>query len=265
MPENVLAAVKSADRVLDLLELLADGGRDMSHIDISEALQIPKSSLTQLLKNLVGRDYVEFVPESRSYRLGQAVITLSRGVGEKRELATIIQPFLAELTRATGESSALNQLRGEMAEVVATVLGPARLVTHMRLGDLAPLYATSGGKAILAHMPTDFQEAYIARVRFEAATAATLRTAKALRVQLTAIRRSGLAYSREEWTPGIVGIGFAVLDGEGAPRGAVNVAIPAARLDVTSQRRMEGLLRDASSDLHRRLLPRRRTGSAEAG
>lgn len=256
------AAVKSAARVLDLFELLAHAGREMLHSDISETLQIPKSSLTQLLRNLIARGYVEVTASGRGYRLGATLLSLSQSAGRVRDLVAQADAFLAEITRETGESSALNQLKGDHAEVVATVLGPARLVTHMRLGDLAPLHAASGGKTILAHMPAEFQDKYFARVRLEAATPATLRSAKALRKQLTKVRQTGFAYSHEEWTPGIVGIATPVLDGDGMPLGAINVAIPAARFDADLQAKAEQTLRRVTDDLRRHRVPRRRPPSS---
>jgi DNA-binding IclR family transcriptional regulator len=257
MSENAQAAVKSADRVLDLLELLARAGRGMSHSDISEALEIPKSSLTQLLKNLLARGYVETTPNGRGYRVGDALLSLSENTGQIRNLAGHAEALLSDLTRETGESSALNQLKGDQAEVVATVLGPARLVTHMRLGDLAPLYATSGGKAILAHMPEAFLEDYFARVRFEAATPATLKTVTALRRQLAAVRKSGFAFAHHEWTPGIIGIAVPLLDVAGAPLGSINVAIPSARFDATKENQVKKVLRRACDELRRLVLGRR--------
>jgi DNA-binding IclR family transcriptional regulator len=262
MSENAQAIVKSADRVLDLLELLAHAGREMSHSDISEALEIPKSSLTQLLKNLQARGYLETTPNGRGYRLGDALLSLSESTGQIRNLASQAEAFLSDLTRETGESSALNQLKGDQAEVVATVLGPARLVTHMRLGDLAPLYATSGGKAILAHMPEAFQKDYFSRVRFEAVTPATLKSVKALRQQLPAVRKSGFASSRQEWTPGIVGIAAPLLDVAGAPLGAINVAIPLARFDAAKENHVKKVLRRSCDELCRLVLGRRQRVAA---
>jgi len=250
-------AVKSADRVLDLFELLAQAGRDMSHTEISEALQIPKSSLSQLLKTLVARRYLEVISSGRGYRLGQALLKLSESIGRARDLVSLAGPVLEEVTRETGESSALNQIKGDMAEVTATVLGPARLVTHMRLGDLAPLYATSGGKAILAHMPDEFQRQYLANVRLKPATPETLKSVGALKKQLASIRASGFAYSREEWTPGIIGIATAVLGADGYVLGAINVAIPAPRFTEAAQTKCEHALGRAAEGLQRLLVPRR--------
>jgi len=245
------AAVKSADRVLDLFEYLARGGREMSHTEIAEALEIPKSSLTQLLKNLVSRGYVELTPNGRGYRLGEMLLSLSKSAGDVRDLVSEAQVFLAELTRDTGESSALNRLKGDRAEVVATLLGPHRLVTHMRLGDLAPLYATSGGKAILAHMPESFVNNYAATVKFEPATPATLKSMVALTKQLATIRRTGFAYSHEEWTPGIIGVSVAVLDRKGTALGSINVAIPAARFNANIQQESERALKRALGHIER--------------
>jgi DNA-binding IclR family transcriptional regulator len=259
MPEssdNSPAAVKSADRVLDLFELLAQGV-DMSHTEISEALQIPKSSLTQLLKTMVARGYLEITSNGRGYRLGQAFLKLSDSVGRARDMVSLAGPLLEELTRETGESSALNQIKGDMAEVTATVLGPARLVTHMWLGDRAPLYAVSGGKMILAHMPDEFQRQYLANVRFEPATPRTLSSVAALKKQIAAIRASGFAYSHEEWTPGIVGVATGVLGADGYVLGALNVAIPAARFNEAAQAKCEHALRRAAEGLRRLLVPRR--------
>jgi len=257
MSDSAQSAVKSADRVLDLFELLARSGREMSHSEIADVLKIPKSSLSSLLKNLIGRGYVEVSPSGRGYRIGDALLALSQSAGHVRDLAELSKEILTVLTRETGESSAVNQLKGDTTEVVATVLGPARLVTHMRLGDLAPLYATSGGKAILAHMPDSFREEYFGRVKFEPATPATVTSAKALRAELDACRTTGFAYAHEEWTPGIIGVGTAVLDRARVCVGALTVAIPASRFDDAMQLKAELALRRASDALTRQLSPGR--------
>lgn len=150
MTEPEAGAVKSADRVLDVLELLAQRGQDMSHTDMSETLGIPKSSLSQLLRNLTSRGYLDYSAVSRGYRLGEAVSRLAGRAMQGRSILGLVEPVLLEITEACHESSAFNQLSGMQSEVVASVSSSQRLVSHMRKGDLAPLYATSGGKALLA-------------------------------------------------------------------------------------------------------------------
>lgn len=170
--------VKSADRVLDLFELLARWGREMSHAEIAEALDIPKSSLTKLIRNLNDRGYLRFVPETKGYRLGDAILKLAQQSNQMRNLIACAEPVLTDITQQTAESCALNQLKGEEVEVVATVLSQQRLQSHMRLGDLAPLYAVSGGKAILAFLPDVMRNEYLRAVSFERFTKHTIATKK---------------------------------------------------------------------------------------
>lgn len=244
MPDaaSVPLTVKSADRVLTLFELLGTWGREMSHTDIADALAIPKSSLTQLLKTMVGRGWLAYSPATKGYTLGPAFSRLARRTGQAVDLVAAAGPVLADLTERTRESSALNVLKGDVAEVAATVLGPQRLVSHMRLGDTAPLYATSGAKAILAFLPADMQEDYLGRVRFEPQTAATIGSAKALRAQLRAIRRDGVAYSFDEWTPGITGMARPVIAASGDVLASVNVAVPTVRFSKETAERINEAL-----------------------
>jgi len=229
--ENAPSTVKSADRVLTLFELLGTYGREMSHTEISDALGIPKSSLTQLLRNMTARNWLAYAPTSKGYSLGTAFTRLAKRVGQPRDLVACAGPVLAQLTAQTAESSAMNLLKGDMAEVAATVLGPQRLVSHMRLGDVAPLYATSGAKVILAFLPTEMQEDYLERVKFEPATPATIGSIRALRKQLREIRETGLAFSFDEWTPGITGMARPVLSPTGEVLGSINVALPSVRFN----------------------------------
>lgn len=245
-------AVKSANRVLDLFELLART-TEMSHADIALNLSIPKSSLTQLLRTLLARRYVEYAPASKGYRLGAAFARLSQRTGEARDIVSIAQPVLEEMTRLTSETTALNQLRGMLAIVVATVASPQRLLSNMRKGDMAPLYATSGGKAILAHLPEAVRDDYVSSVVLEPATAKTLRSKRELKRQIVDVRRTGVAFSFEEFTPGIIGIGVPILSSSGHPVASLNVAIPAVRFNTKVRDHAVLMLRQAAERIQRQL------------
>jgi DNA-binding IclR family transcriptional regulator len=248
-------AVKSADRVLDLLELLAGPRREMTHTEIALALSIPKSSLSQLLATLQARGWLDFSHETRSWRLGATLPRLARAQAGAPDLPRLAMPVLQALTQACQESSALNLLAGDEAVVVATAMGPMRLVSHMREGDRAPLYATSGGKAILTLLEPAEHDAYLARTRFRRITPHTLSSAAALRRALAAVRRDGVAHSMEEFTPGIVGIAVPLPRQLTGTPAAINVALPAVRFDVATGQRIRRLLDDAAARLSQALRP----------
>jgi DNA-binding IclR family transcriptional regulator len=252
MPSDVPLAVKSADRVFDLFELLAPRREGLSHTEIAEALEIPKSSLTQLLKTATHRGYITYEPKEKCYRLGSRFADIAGWPTIEQDLVAQAAAVLEEVTASTQESSALNVFSGDMAKVVATVSSSQRLVSHMRLGDLAPLYATSGGKILLAHLSEELLDEYIGRVNFQAFTPATLRTVKELRKQLIQIREEGVARSLQEFTPGIVGVATIVLSKSGTPLASVNVAMPAVRHTAELEALAIDALRKAKSKLEAR-------------
>jgi DNA-binding IclR family transcriptional regulator len=180
-------------------------------------------------------------------------LRLANQLGQVRNLATLAQPVLEQITDQTKESCALNQLKGDQVEIMGTVISKHRLVTHLQLGDLAPLYAVSGGKAILAFLPDAMRDEYLQSVRFERFTPNTLNTKKALGAELQDVRASGVAVSDQEYTPGIVGVGVPILSGAGFPLGSLNVAVPAVRFNASVQKNAISALKDAAERLRRKL------------
>src|SRR3954470_20537108 len=92
--------VKSAARVLDLLEALGSGP-PQSFAELSDRLGIPKSSLFHLLNTLAARGYVEQAPEARrAYRLGPSVIDLGQHDTRPDGLADGVRLLVRELSTA---------------------------------------------------------------------------------------------------------------------------------------------------------------------
>ncbi len=235
MPRPANAVVKSADRVLDLFELLGAWSRGLSHSEIVDRLGIPKGSLTPLLRNLVERDFIEYDHVTKRYRLGHKFTQLARRAGVEQSMLDVLHPILVSLSKRTGESAMLTRLVGDEAETVDAVTGPHRLVSHMRIGDRGPLYALSGGKAILAHLPDQMRAAYLKSVTFEAIAPNTINDAAELERQLNQVRATGLAYSIEEFTIGVAGIGAAIISDDGFPVGGITVTMPRTRFTAEAQ------------------------------
>lgn len=238
--------VKSAERVLDLLELLAGTGRAMTHAELARRTGIPKSSLTHLLRTLVRRGYVEQPAQAPQFQLGERTHALARRGAHSRELVRLSQPWLMRLMRATGESAALSVLRDDMAERIASVETERAVLYAVHVGVLAPLYANSAGKVFLAWMPPEEREAYLQRVQLQPRTEHTIRSVGVLRRQLQQVREEGVAWSMGEFTAGIVGIAVPVLDVHGRAMAAVGVALPTQRLQDERKPKILRALREAA-------------------
>ena len=257
--QQELGSVKSAMRVLDLFEYLGRWGAEKTHAEIAEQLGIPKSSLTQLLKTLVRRGYLTYVPASKGYELGPAIAELAKRANDGNDLVAIAQPVLSWITAETQESCALNFIKGDKSEVVACLMSPRRLRYHMGLGDIAPLYATSGGKALLAFLPPEMLQEYLARISFEQITPNTITTREKLEHELSEVRRTGTAHVVEEFTPGIAGVARAVLSASGYPLASINIAVPVVRYDDRLRSLCMATLSKAVETLDQRMRPQQRT------
>jgi IclR family transcriptional regulator, acetate operon repressor len=245
-------SVKSADRAIDILEFVADATVPPSFTALMAGTQIPRSSLFHLLNNLQGRGYLS-QDQAGGYRLGERLRQLAARLDTPSPAALVI-PHLRRLSGAVNETAGFYVRREDMAEIVATIIGGQALNFTMRVGELAPLYAVSAGKIMLAQLAEKELDDYLARVGFEQITPQTLRSGDALRREIAIARREGFAYSREEFTPGITGIAIAVVHGT-TLLGALNLAVPTSRFTVEQAAMYRKELRSVAGPLAQALRP----------
>jgi DNA-binding IclR family transcriptional regulator len=229
MQSSKESTVKSADRVLDLLELLCSTGHPMTHTEISSALSIPKSSMSQLLGNLERRGYLSFQAGPNVYELGPAVSRLAEGSKSSSDFIHIAQKVVDVIAKTTRETASFYKRRGDQVERVTVANSQRPLRYWMQVGETMPLHATSGGKVILASIQQGRRDRILSRLRLIKVTANTITSHKALREELAATAETGIAYSREEFEEGVIGISVAILKGDHEPEGSLSVVFPTAR------------------------------------
>ncbi len=237
--------VKSADRVLDILEAVAQGHASFSAL--MTVLGIPRSSLFQLLSNLVARGYLQQDEATARYRLGDRIAELARG-RPAPPLQSLVLPMMQRLSQETNETTGFYVRDGDHVTAIAAQTGGQALAYTMRVGEKAPLYAISSGKIVLSHMSDRDIKAYLAQVQFERLTPHTLTSAKQVWEQIRLAREEGFAYAREEFTVGIIGIAVGVLV-QGELIGCINLAVPTARFTKPSAAAIRQRLRAAAGEL----------------
>lgn len=234
MSSSPPTSVKSAMRTLDILELLVRQRQPMAAHEIAASLAIPVSSLAYLLATLVDRGYVE--RSGRRYTPGAALARLNAASGEP-SLAERVGPLVRSLRMQLNETAGFFVRHDSEIEAIASEIGMHALRYTIDVGARAPLHSYAAGKAILATFTRPEFDDYLRAVPRAAFTASTIVDADALRVEIERVRRSGIARTHEEDTPGIIGIGRAVVV-DGAPLGAFSVAVPIARFDASVEARV---------------------------
>lgn len=237
------ATVKSAMRTLDIIEYVVSRGRPLVAQEIAGALGIPVSSLSYLLGTLVERGYL--ARTGRRYTAGPGLERLQTH-SPAFTLAETVAPLVRTLRIQLNETTSFFVRRDWEVEALVTETSEHALRYAVQTGAYAPLHGFSAGKALLAAMDDPELDRYFAETERAAFTPTTIVSEPELRAEIADIRKTGIAQTCEEHTPGIHGLGcVARIDGEVV--GAFSVAIPAVRFDEAIERRAADLLTRAAA------------------
>lgn len=243
---------RSLERGLYLLEVVALNGGSTSLAEAARRTGLHRSTAHHLLQTLVALGYLRQNPETRGYELAAKPYLLTGRTWTQAQLAEIVQPYLAELTRRGGEGSSFAVYRDGVVTVIAKREhdGPVRVVQDV--GAQRPLHCTAVAKAILAWLPAPELAALLGRLRYERHTPKTIATRAAFEAELRRVRAAGYAVDDEEHIAGIRCIAMPVFGYADQVVGSLCTLGPKSR--VTQQRLRE--LRLPLAALARRLSER---------
>jgi DNA-binding IclR family transcriptional regulator len=224
-----ISQIKSADRVLDIIETLAAAPDGLGFSELAARRRVPKSSLHGLLAVLTGRGYVAHDPRRQTYALGIRVWEAGQAYLRHRDLAREATPVMEEIVGAINETVQLAILDGIENVYLAKVdcTHPVRLQSEV--GKRLHAHATGLGKAVLAHLPEDQLQSLLADRELPSFTTNTISEMPALRDELAAIRAEGYAVDDQEYTPGLRCVAVPIWDIDDRVTAALSASIPLTR------------------------------------
>jgi DNA-binding IclR family transcriptional regulator len=216
--------VKSADRTLDIFELLAAEPSGLTVSEISQRLSLARSSTHGLVRTLHARGYL-MQNGGRRFHLGARLIQLGLNVVDRLELRSAARGPLERLVAATHDTALLVVPdRGDLL-YVDKVLSDARDVrTDPRVSSQRPLQCSSLGKALLAALDDRGVEEIIERIGLERATEYSLTDRDALMQDLAETRARGYSVDAQEALLGVWCVGAPVRDHTGRSIAAISLS-----------------------------------------
>jgi len=234
MPDQSVGAgpyrVQVLDRMLNILDVLAQSDSDLGPSELGEKLSLHRSTTHRLLKVLERHQLIRKSPVEGKYGLGIKLFELGNRVVSQFDLGTRSQPFLRRLVDATGETAHVCVLNDAEMVSVANVEGPWTVRTPSTVGRRTPLHCTSVGKVLLAHLPKSEQSRLLDRLTLTRRTRRTIVTRAALEAELERVRRRGFGMDNEEIEDGLRCIGTPVFNHLGYVTAAISVAGPVFRM-----------------------------------
>ncbi len=238
--------MKSATRVLDILEMLAIDPSQLGVSEIARRLRIPKSSTHMLLATLEGRGYV-VSDDARRFRLHPSFRAESRtwvGGARVARLLPLAREAMRRLVGVTRETSFLGVRRDERHfQCIEKVVGDKEGAFDMDLGGPRPMHAGSIGLVLLAFEPPDRAERLLRSEPLTRVTTHTICEPERLRRVLADVRTQGFAIVRGSGIIGAASVSAPIYDANGAVIAGMTVTAPLSRFDA--------ILDDARSELLR--------------
>jgi len=245
--------VKSVDRALHLLEIMAEEKREVELAELCKKTRINTTTLYRLLQTLQSRGFVAQDPHTGSYRLGLKLLELGHAVVDQIELRRIVLPFLQELMEKTGETANLVILDEGEAIYIDKVESPSLLRTFSRIGKQAPAHATGVGKVLLAALSSEKVTEIIKTKGLCKLTENTITSPENLQKELEKIRENGFAIDNEECEIGAKCIAAPIRDYTNQVVAAVSVAGPSVRLHEERLGELMKVIREAASKISQKM------------
>lgn len=241
--------VQSIGRAFAILEEIARNRDGLGLAELSRRVGLHSSTAFHLVRTLVSLGYVRQLKDSKRYRIGRPLFALAAGALDEIEMTSLATPVLEELSRTTGESAHFAVRMGDSVMVLARTAGTGAFQLIDRAGALRPAHCTALGKAILASLPADHVERFLARVELKAYTPKTITDATVLGREIAEARRTGIAFDNGEFDAEVRCVALPVRDFTGQVVGAIGLSGPVWRLSNHALHNRARVVRGAADRL----------------
>lgn len=211
------------ERGVHVLQAFRPRGGTLTLTTLTERTGLPKATVHRLVDTLVDLGLLE--RRTVGYRLGLGLFELGELVSAKVNLREVALPFIQDLYEATHETVHLAIRDGLDVIYAEKIRGHGGVDVPSRVGGHLPLSSTGVGKALLAFADPEVVEAVVTRP-LRRLTAKSLSDPARLLEQLDEVRRTHLAFDREEAATGVSCVATPVIVDDHAVA-ALSLTLPA--------------------------------------
>jgi IclR family transcriptional regulator, pca regulon regulatory protein len=227
--------VQSLERGLAVIRAFDAEHPELTLSEVARACDLTRAAARRFLLTLVDLGYVR--TDGRLFTLSPRILELGYAYLSSLSLPEVAEPHLESLVAEVRESSSVCVLDGDDVVYVARVPTSRIMTVAINVGTRFPAYATSMGRVLLAGLPDEDLDKYLARVKLTAFTARTVTTTAALRAELLKVRGQGYAIVDQELEEGLRSLAAPIRDRADRVVAAMNISVHASRNTVDSMRR----------------------------
>lgn len=216
-------SVKSAERVMDVIDCLVDSDEPLTLMELSESLGIPKSSMSQLLGTMVRKHYLS-KDQANRYKLAHKLISAGNRARTSNDIYSASISILQETIQKTEETLFLGIRAGKEVIYLAKVDSDHSMRTTAQPGSRKPLYCTGLGKTFLTFEKRETAHRLIEEIELKPYTRSTITDREELKSAVESYRNHGYVIDDEENEQGIYCIAAPIFDEKGRIVAAISCA-----------------------------------------
>jgi IclR family pca regulon transcriptional regulator len=226
--------VQSLDRGLSVIRAFGPDREHLSLSEVAEATHLTRAAARRFLLTLVSLGYVR--SDGRKFSLRPRVLELGYAYLSGLSLPDVAAPHMEELVARLHESSSISVLDGQHVVYVVRVPTKRIMTVAISVGTRFPAYATSMGRVLLAALPADELDRYLAEASFSALTEKTVTDPGQLRDLLTEVADQGYAIVDQELEEGLRAVAAPIRGAADVGMAAINVSAHASRVSMAALR-----------------------------
>jgi IclR family transcriptional regulator, pca regulon regulatory protein len=226
--------VQSLDRGLAVIRAFGPDRERLSLSEVARVTGLTRAAARRFLLTLVKLGYVR--NDGREFSLRPRVLELGYAYLSGLALPEVAAPHLEELVARLHESSSISVLDGHQIVYVARVPTKRIMTVAISVGTRFPAYATSMGRVLLAALPDEEFERYLAEATFERLTSRTVTSPARLRTIVREVVGQGYAIVDQELEEGLRAVAAPIRGAADVGTAAINVSAHASRVSMVAMR-----------------------------
>jgi len=236
-------------KALEILDDVAAFGRPVRFNDLLANSQHPKATLYRLMQTLTNQGMLDYNPDHQTYAPGVRLVRLAHSAWQQSSLAPIAKPAVDRLSKDLGQTIHLAQLDNGQVLYVDKRDANRPIEMFSQAGKVGPIYCTGVGKAMLAYLDDAAQQKAIAQQAFYEYTEHTLTTPDALKAVLGEIKKTGIAFDREEHEPNIICVAVPILSQTNRVLGGLSITSSTNRTSLEELERFAPDMKQAAIEI----------------
>lgn len=222
--------VNSLARGLLVIRAFSRNRPTMTLSEVAKRTGINRAAARRFLLTLVREGYAE--SDGKYFRLRPKILELGFSALSSMTFSEVAQPFMDELADELDELCLAAVLDGEWVVYVNRTTSQRVVSVNLDVGSRLPAFCMSTGRVLLAALPDDALDGWLADLETVKYTDYTIVSKPKLRASILRARADGYSIMDEEYEVGFRSLSVPITDRAGTTVAALNVCCPSPRVSL---------------------------------